>query len=432
MAPSSTNLPPIAQFVPSVRGGALPLSVTFNAAGSSDPNPGDRLSYSWDLNGDGVYGDATGVTATRSYTVFQSVDVGLRVTDLAGNVATTHELIYPGNQSPAIQSVTTNVGSGWTVGQTVQFSANVTDDYPLPTGAYNWELILHHCAVTNPADCHAHVNVVGALSGSPSGSFVVPDHEYPTWLELKLTVTDASGASSVNSTRLDPKTATVSVNSNLAGVAASVGATEGTTPFQMTALAGSTLGVSAPQTVVSGGVTWKLQSSPAKVVAAATGTTVTLTYVQDPTAPTPTTTPAPPTTAPAPAPAPVPAAPVIPSSSPFGAVELSVAFGPQYSIITGWAYDDNTPVTGTSVQVFVNNVLAGEFPANRERPNSGPYGFAGALLTPGPVSFVCAFAMNTGPYSENQFLGCTVIDRRPKVAKKVTKKKTVKKKTTKK
>ena len=46
--------------------GPLPLSVTFDGRASGDPNAGDTLTYSWDLNGDGFFGDA--LTAQTSYT----------------------------------------------------------------------------------------------------------------------------------------------------------------------------------------------------------------------------------------------------------------------------------------------------------------------------------------------------------------------------
>ena len=38
-----------------------PLTVTFDGTGSSDPE-GEPLTYSWDLNGDGIFGDATAST----------------------------------------------------------------------------------------------------------------------------------------------------------------------------------------------------------------------------------------------------------------------------------------------------------------------------------------------------------------------------------
>ncbi len=39
----------------------------FSATGSSDPDPGDTITYDWDLDGDGAYDDATGPTAQFTY-----------------------------------------------------------------------------------------------------------------------------------------------------------------------------------------------------------------------------------------------------------------------------------------------------------------------------------------------------------------------------
>lgn len=73
-------------------------AVNFSAAGSTDPNPGDVpfLSYSWDLNGDGIFGDATGPSPSLSWSELQalgiegqeSYDVRVRVDDSFGGVTT--------------------------------------------------------------------------------------------------------------------------------------------------------------------------------------------------------------------------------------------------------------------------------------------------------------------------------------------------------
>ena len=39
-----------------------------------------------------------------------------------------------------------------------------------------------------------------------SGSFTAPDHEYPSYLELRLTATDSGGLTNSVSRRLDPRT----------------------------------------------------------------------------------------------------------------------------------------------------------------------------------------------------------------------------------
>lgn len=61
----------------------LARTVGFSAANSVDPNAGDTLVYDWDLDGDGVFGDASGVSATRTYTAVGRYHVGVRVRDPA-------------------------------------------------------------------------------------------------------------------------------------------------------------------------------------------------------------------------------------------------------------------------------------------------------------------------------------------------------------
>jgi hypothetical protein len=70
---------PLANQAPNAHpGGAYSInegqSLTLNASASSDPN-GDALTYSWDVNGDGIFGDATGVAPTLTWT--QLVNLGI-------------------------------------------------------------------------------------------------------------------------------------------------------------------------------------------------------------------------------------------------------------------------------------------------------------------------------------------------------------------
>jgi hypothetical protein len=84
---SGPNRSPVAKATATPTSGAPPLTVGFDATGSSDPD-GDALSYSWDLDGDGVYGDATSSTPSYTYAQDGQVNVGLRVTDSRGDVGT--------------------------------------------------------------------------------------------------------------------------------------------------------------------------------------------------------------------------------------------------------------------------------------------------------------------------------------------------------
>jgi hypothetical protein len=79
-----------------------------------------------------------------------------------------------------------------------------------------------------------------------SGSFVAPDHEYPSHLELELTATDAAGLTNTIRRRLDPKTVDLTFETSPAGLQLSVGSFTGAAPFTRTVIQGSTQSLSAP------------------------------------------------------------------------------------------------------------------------------------------------------------------------------------------
>ena len=61
--------------------GIIGVAVNFNGGGSSDPD-GDALTYAWDFDStDGIQTDATGVTASHTYTVGGTYTVTLTVSD---------------------------------------------------------------------------------------------------------------------------------------------------------------------------------------------------------------------------------------------------------------------------------------------------------------------------------------------------------------
>src|SRR6476660_3574046 len=79
--PKTKNRPPTAVAIANPTSGTVPLAVSFDGSRSSDPNPGDTLSYSWDLNGDGVYDDSTAQSPTFVYANAGTYTARLKVTD---------------------------------------------------------------------------------------------------------------------------------------------------------------------------------------------------------------------------------------------------------------------------------------------------------------------------------------------------------------
>ena len=165
--------------------------MSFDGTASSDPNPGDQLTYAWDLDGDGAFDDATTPTAGFTYTAPGSYTVRLRVTDQGGLADEESVVITAANTPPAPVIDTPVAGTTWAVGDTITFSGHATDTQQgtLPASSLSWSLVLQHC----PSTCHEHP--LQNYAGTASGSFVAPDHEYPSHLELRLTATDGGGLS---------------------------------------------------------------------------------------------------------------------------------------------------------------------------------------------------------------------------------------------
>lgn len=274
------NQPPSASFTATPSSGATPLDVTFDASGSADPE-GLALTYAWDLDGDGLYDDATGVSTTRTYSTPGNVHVGLQVTDVDDATDTTTRLISPGNDPPVPTISSPSASLTWKVGDPISFSGSATDaqDGALPPADLSWNLTILHC----PSNCHTHD--VQTWSGFASGSFAAPDHEYPSHLVLTLTATDSWGISASTSVELDPETVTLSLRSSPPGLQLVFNENQATTPFDRTVIIGSSNVLTAPLLQTLSGHGYKFQAwsnggaRSQAMIAPASPTTYTATYV---------------------------------------------------------------------------------------------------------------------------------------------------------
>ena len=280
---SSGNTPPTAVANASPRSGAVPLTVQFDGSQSSDPDAGAVLSYAWDLDGDGLFDDALTVAPSRTYTVPAQITVRLRVTDDGGASSIDDIVISPGNHAPIATITAPSSSLTWAVGDAVTFSGTGqdTEDGAMPASSMRWDFVMHHCPSGTP-DCHEHtVESRSAISG---GTFVAPDHDYYSYLEFRLTVTDLGGLTGDASADIDPKTSVTALASNPSGATISVGAHTAPAPFSQTLIVNSTNSVSAASLQTLAGVPsyWYSWSDGGArvhdIVAGASATTLTASY----------------------------------------------------------------------------------------------------------------------------------------------------------
>ena len=123
----------------------------------------------------------------------------------------------------------------------------------------SWRLVIHHCAHDDPNNCHQHG--INDWNGVAGGSFVTPDHEFPSHLELTLTVTDSGGKTGSDSVRLDPRTVELTFESApVAGLALSVGAFAERTPFTREVIVGSANSATAVSPQAKDGIVYGFDS----------------------------------------------------------------------------------------------------------------------------------------------------------------------------
>jgi glucose/arabinose dehydrogenase len=277
---SPTNQTPVADAKATPTYGDTPLDVDFDGTGSTDPE-GHTITYEWDFTGDGTV-DATGATASHTYPNAGDYDAKLTVTDAEGATDTDTVEISPGNTPPVAKIERPLSTRTWKVGDKIPFSGSASDeqDIALAPAQLSWSLIMHHCYTSS--NCHTHG--VQDYSGVAGGTFVAPDHEYPSYLELRLTATDSGGLTSTSSVRLDPKTVRLRFASRPTGARLVVGSAGTQAPFARTVIVGSSNSVSAPSRYVKEGQAYRFHNWSDggarihNIVAPATDTTYRATY----------------------------------------------------------------------------------------------------------------------------------------------------------
>ncbi len=122
-------------------------SLTVTAAASTDAD-GDTLTYSWDINGDGTFGDATGVNPTLTKAQLNTLGINngtatfnikVRVDDGHGHIVTSDAVVFTFNNKAPVATITGNASAA--KGDVLTFTLGATDQSSADqTAGFTWKI----------------------------------------------------------------------------------------------------------------------------------------------------------------------------------------------------------------------------------------------------------------------------------------------------
>ncbi|HEX2231866.1 MAG TPA: PQQ-dependent sugar dehydrogenase [Thermoleophilaceae bacterium] len=241
------NRPPTAQLSASPTTGPVPLAVTLNGGGSSDPDPGDTLTYLWDFGDGSPATETSEATTTHTYENAGSYTARLRVRDNRGAVSDERTVVvHAGNTPPTAQIELPTEELRFKVGQQVTLRGSAIDpeDGPLPNSQLSWQVLRHH------NNDHTHPFLQPTQGNDLTITSPAPE-DLPTaansYLEVRLTATDSKGATSTVTRLLRPKLVQLAFATDPGGLGLLVEGTNVATPHTVTSWEGYSFPVEARQ-----------------------------------------------------------------------------------------------------------------------------------------------------------------------------------------
>lgn len=188
---ASTNRAPTAAAAASPTAGNAPLAVHLDATGSSDPD-GDALTYSWDTDGNGTFGDATGVTPTATYATGGTFAARVLVTDPGGLSVTSAPVPITVTAVAAPVNSAAPVVSGAAV---VGGALSTTTGSWTGTGPITFERQWQRCS--DPTTC---TDIDGATAAGYTAQLADED----AWLRVRVTAANGGGRATAGSALVGP------------------------------------------------------------------------------------------------------------------------------------------------------------------------------------------------------------------------------------
>jgi glucose/arabinose dehydrogenase len=238
------------------------FETTLKAGGSSDPQ-GQALTYEWDLDESGTFvagGPEKTVTFTKAEQearegVGNSPNrvIAVRVENPEGLTSIARVTVYPGDKPPVAKISEPSSSLEWAVGDQIDLAGEAKDAQGNPINfglRYYWITRLAHCPdPSQPTACHVHP--LQTISGYQFSSLIAPQHDYPSYIEILLRVSDERDLQSEPVVlKLQPKTVDVSLESDPPGIPLSVASTEAAAPFAIKSIDGAEIQLVAPESPV--------------------------------------------------------------------------------------------------------------------------------------------------------------------------------------
>lgn len=151
----------------------------------------------------------------------------------------------PGKTAPRVSISTPAVGDHFTVGRryALQGSATDAEDGPVPANALSWTVVAHHARQTRPFSGPVTGSSTSIIAPLPPDLAAAAD----SYLEIRLTATDADGVSATVSRRFEPAEVAVTMATAPAGRTVSVNGRSVVDGTTVTSWAGYPLALGVPE-----------------------------------------------------------------------------------------------------------------------------------------------------------------------------------------
>ncbi|NUT56817.1 MAG: PKD domain-containing protein, partial [Thermoleophilia bacterium] len=284
---AAANRAPTARLTASPTTGPVPLTVAFDGSSSSDPDPGDTLTYTWSFGDGSPPQTTTAATTSHTYATAGHYTASLTVRDGGGAASQPATVdLDPGNRAPQVTIDTPTTSDRFSVGQTITLHATATDpeDGALDGSRLSWRVLRHHDAHTHPFLAPTTGNDVTITQPQPEdlGSGV------QGYLEIQVTATDSRGVATTATRNAYPRTVDLSFATSPAGRSVVVAGTTYATPVTLTSWTGHVIAVDAPAQTDGSGRSWAFQSwsdggaAAHTIVSPSAATTYTATFTETP------------------------------------------------------------------------------------------------------------------------------------------------------